>query len=294
MRRAVHHQTMTTDYAHMPPDPDTHKQQVTSLFDLIAEGYDNPSQRFFGRCADRLVECLRPTRGSEVLDIATGTGVAAIALAGAVGAEGRVQAIDLSPAMLDRAATNIQALSLPNIDLHIMDAERLDFDSAHFDHVSCAFGLFFIPDMGEALRQWLRVLKPGGTLAFTSFADRAFRPLAEMFIEDLEAFGLTPPAPGWYRLSDPTVVRQLLEAAGFEAIETAEEQHGHYLADTSGWWELLWNSGFRGYLNALAPEQLAAFRRMHLARVAERATEQGLWLDIATLFTTARRPAGSA
>jgi len=275
----------------MTPEPDTHKRQVAGLFDLIAAGYDNPSQRWFARCAQRLVERLGPARGARVLDAATGTGAAATAAARAVGDEGRVHGIDLSAAMLERARANVQQLSLANVELQMMDAEHLDFDGADFDHVVCAFGLFFIPDMAAALRQWRRVLKPGGRLAFSSFAQSAFTPLRGLFAEDLSAFAEPPGEPGWYRLTDPAAVRALLQSAGFESVETVEEQHGYHLPDADTWWEILWNTGFRAYLDALSPEQLAAFRARHLGRVAELVTDEGLWLDIATLFTTARRPA---
>lgn len=70
-----------------------------------------------------------------------------------------------------------------------MDAESLEFKNNYFDAVTCSFGLFFLPDMLAALKEWRRVTKPGGQLLFTSFAESAFQPLVGEFIDDLYEFG---------------------------------------------------------------------------------------------------------
>ena len=82
-------------------DPQAHKQFVTSVFDKVATGYDNPSQRFFQYSGDYLVKLLRPKPGSKVLDIAAGTGATTIAFAQAIGPQGRVQAIGEAPHLLE-------------------------------------------------------------------------------------------------------------------------------------------------------------------------------------------------
>lgn len=125
------------------PEPEQIKQGIKQTFNLVASGYDTPAMRYFPFAADRLAALLKPNRGSRVLDVATGTGMAAIALAQMIAPQGRVQGIDISDKMLDKAQVNIDKAGLSNIDLHAMDAERLDFRSNYFDAASCAFGLFF-------------------------------------------------------------------------------------------------------------------------------------------------------
>ena len=146
----------------MAEDAQQHKDKMRRVFDTLAPVYDSPATRFFPFCADRLVSYVRPRPGSKVLDVATGTGVAAIAFAQAVRPGGRVTAVDISADMLDRAAANIGKMALDNVDLHQMDAERLDFRGGYFHSVVCSYGLFFLPDMPAALREWVRVLRPGG------------------------------------------------------------------------------------------------------------------------------------
>ena len=153
--------------------------QLTEITPVYDEGGDKKLRADLAIIA----EWIRP--GSKVLDVATGTGVAAIAFAQAVRPGGRVTAVDISADMLDRAAANITKMALDNVDLHQMDAERLDFRAGYFHSVVCSYGLFFLPDMPAALREWVRVLRPGGKLAFTSFETSAFQPMLDDFVARL-------------------------------------------------------------------------------------------------------------
>ena len=268
---------------------DDNKEKITELFDSVANQYDNPAMRFFPYCGDRLITHLRPRPGSKLLDIATGTGAVALPAAQALLPGGRVQAIDLSQNMLDVAAANIKRVGLDNVDYHVMDAARLDFKSNYFDAVSCSFGIFFLADMVAALREWRRVLKPGGRILFTSFAASAFQPLAAVFRRDLQEFGVEIPDSDWMRLSDPSECLDLMAQAGLQDAQLVEEQMGYHLNDSDAWWELVRSSGFRGYLSQIASQQRAAFQQQHLANIQQHMNDKGLWLDVAVMFVSAVR-----
>lgn len=270
-----------------------HKRRTAQLFDRLAAGYDTPALRLFPFCADRLVDQLRPRPATKLLDVATGTGAVAVSAAQALGPRGRVTGIDLSESMLDRAAANIEKMALTNVDLHAMDAGQLEFRGSYFDYVVCSFGLFFLPDMTGALREWLRVVKPGGTVLFSTFGAGAFQPLAQWFAAGIAGAGGAPEGlqePAWLRLACPEVASALLAEAGAIDIQVHEIQLGYHLAAPADWWEVVWNSGFRRFLDALAPEQLAAFRESHLETVAGAATEDGIWLNLPVLLVEGRRP----
>ena len=258
---------------------------VRELFNLIADGYDNPSMRFFPFVADQLVYHLKPVPGSKVLDVATGTGVVAIAAGQLVGMSGRVHAIDIAEKMLDRVQMHADKMKLKNIDLHVMDACKLEFRPDYFDYVLCSFGLFFMPDMPAALKGFLRVLKPGGKLAFTSFGANAFMPQIEMFRERMTQYDFNIEAPAVEQLKDAEQCRNLLEQAGAIDIECTEKQCGHHLNNADNWWEIVWNSGLRRYLEQLEPQQQAAFRKDHLDEVKQLQIDKGIWLDIQTNIT---------
>lgn len=169
------------------------KAAISNVFNLVAKKYDNPSLRFFPASANKIVNYIKIKPGDKVLDIATGTGMVAMAAAHCLNNNGRVQAIDLSENILEQAQQNVKHAGLNNVDFQIMDAENLEFESDYFDAITCSYGLFFIPNMSAALKSWLRVLKPGGRLIFTSFAPSAFQPLNDIFLANLAEYDIIPP-----------------------------------------------------------------------------------------------------
>ena len=222
------------------PDP---REQVVSVFNLVAAGYDRPELCFFPFCADRLIARLNPLPGTKLLDVATGTGVVALAAAQAVGDQGRVMAIDLAEAMLDRLQEKIVKFGVRNIDLHVMDAGSLEFRRDYFDYVACSFGIFLLPDMTVGLREWARVLKPGGRVMFTAFGPQAFHPMMERLFARLVQHGVMSKdevsTNAARRLAEPDRCRELLREAGLGQIELTTEQFGYHLKDETQWWDVL-------------------------------------------------------
>jgi len=270
------------------PDGEQHKQGVSAVFDAVASGYDDPALRFFPLCADRIVSQLRPSRGWRILDVATGTGALAGALAQAISSDGRVMAIDLSEGMLACAEKNIKKMALDNVDFIQMDAEEPEFESDYFNAVTCSFGLFFIPDMLKALKQWQRVTRPGGTVLFSSFTENAFDPLVHIFIEDLKTFGLdvTDKLVASARLKDADVCKDLMVAAGCSSVEQNIVQVGYYLSEAEEWWAAIWNTAMRGLVEQLPQEVQAEFKRSHLERVSDMKTDDGLWMNVEVRLTS--------
>ena len=115
--------------------------------------------------AANLVKFAGISRGHRVLDVACGTGVAAIPAArtGAM-----ITALDLTPELLERAHFNAAVAGL-EIDFHEGDVEKLPFADATFDVVISQFGHIFAPRPALALAEMLRVLEPGGTIAFNTW-----------------------------------------------------------------------------------------------------------------------------
>ena len=154
--------------------------------------------------AAELVEFARVAPRQSVLDVACGTGVVAVTAArrGA-----RVSALDLSPVLVEHAKTNAKIVEV-EIDVREGDAESLPYADASFDVVLSQFGHMFAPRPDVAIAEMLRVLKPGGTIAFTTWPPEHFT--GEMFA--LIGKYLPPPAgvsppPQW---GDPSIVRQRL------------------------------------------------------------------------------------
>ena len=104
--------------------------------------------------------------GQAVLDVGTGTGVVAIT-ARRIGAQ--VTGLDLTPALLAQARESATLAGYDDITWHEGDAEALPFADASFDVVLSQFGHMFAPRPEVALSEMLRVLKPGGTIAFATW-----------------------------------------------------------------------------------------------------------------------------
>jgi SAM-dependent methyltransferase len=111
----------------------------------------------FGQWAPKVADAVRIRAGQRVLDVACGTGVLAREL---VGRGGWVAGIDPNPGMV-AVARRIT----PAAEWHEGAAESLPFADASFDAVASQFGLMFFSERPRALREMMRVLRPGGRLA---------------------------------------------------------------------------------------------------------------------------------
>lgn len=150
--------------------------------------------------------------GERALDVACGTGVLARALAERVGPAGEVAGLDPLPGMLAVA----QRLA-PEVTWHRGLAEALPFPDRHFDRVVSQFGLMFVSEREGALREAIRVLRPGGGLAFVVFAGLEHNPayadevaLLERTAGRAAADALRAP----FVLGDANELLQLAERAG--------------------------------------------------------------------------------
>lgn len=134
-------------------------------------------------------------------------------------------------------------------------------------------------------------MRPGGRILLTGFGVTAFQPLAQLYCDQLAALGgpqLSVEDFPWQRLADTKILHRLLQEAGLEAIELANQQLGYHLQTPQEWWEILWNTGFRAPLQALDGAQLEEFHQQHLQQVAAQFKDGTCWLDIPVLFASAR------
>lgn len=232
-------------------------------FDAVAQDY--ASLTFLAFSARELVRWAAPRPGERWLDVATGTGEAARALAAAVGESGAVLATDLSAAMLQAAQ---QEPPPPQLGYAQADGSRLPVQDASQDGVLCAAGLFFMPDMVAALSEWRRAVRPGGRVIFSAFAGPLMPPLPAVWAARLAPLGLKPPAPPIGRIGSPQAAADLLRQAGWAEVRvetltiplpiaSAEERWAHILA------------GLEGLpLRRLSAEAVAQLRDAHLAELA--------------------------
>ena len=163
--------------------------------------------------APKLVEFARVNKEMRLLDVACGTGVVALTAsrAGAL-----VEGIDLTPELISRANENSKIMGL---DANFIegDAEFLPYEDQKFDVVVSQYGHMFAPRPDVVTNELARVLKPGGTLAFSTWPKELFMGKFFKLIEDF-----SPPLPTevaspvlW---GDMTIIQERLENQ-FEKIE---------------------------------------------------------------------------
>jgi len=170
--------------------------------------------------AARLVQFAGVAKGMSVLDVGCGTGVVAVTAA-RLGAQ--VKAADLTPQLLERARENAR-LAEVDVDFFEADVENLPFQDGEFDVTLSQFAHMFAPRPEVAAREMLRVLRPGGTIAFSTWPP-------EVLVGRTNAIAARymppPPAgvPSPILWGDLNVVRQRLG----DAVEDLRFDHGHLL-----------------------------------------------------------------
>jgi len=128
----------------------------------------------------KLVSMLRERGPKNILDVATGTGDLAIALAGINPA--KVVGIDLSEKMIDIAREKIRSKGLDQmISLKVGDARELPFPDSSFDAVTVAFGVRNFEDLRAGLSEMNRILKPGGCMMVLEFSHPTSAPVKLLY-----------------------------------------------------------------------------------------------------------------
>ena len=270
-------------------DEQQQKRLVKETFDTISGGYDNTSLRFFPQSAKQLAADLDLKGDERVLDVATGTGHAALALAARV-PRGRVTGVDFSPGMLDQARKKAISINVRNIGFLERDMQSLGFPDSSFDAAVCAFGIFFVDDMDATLAHIAGAVKSGGQVAITAFQENYFHPLKDLMIKRLSGYGVQPPPRTWKRVATRAGCTELFVKAGLRDVRVEQRDMGYYLDNAEAWWDVVWNAGFRRLVGRLTPSDQARFRQEHMQEVAPLATEKGIWLEVGVLFTVGTKP----
>jgi demethylmenaquinone methyltransferase/2-methoxy-6-polyprenyl-1,4-benzoquinol methylase len=154
--------------------------QVRAMFDRIAGPYDAMNTLMTAglhhRWRERAVDLAGVGPGSRVIDVATGTGDLAIALARAVEPGGEVLACDFSEQMLARAREKA-----PQLRFEWADALALPYASDRFDAATVGFGARNFSDLERGIEEMVRVVRPGGRVVILEITRPTREPLASFY-----------------------------------------------------------------------------------------------------------------
>jgi SAM-dependent methyltransferase len=223
--------------------------------------WNSALDRWYGEATRQMLDLARLQPGQRVLDIAAGAGEPAVSAAERVGPGGYVLATDISEGILELALQVARERGLRQIETRAMDGEKLDLPDASFDAVVCRLGLMYMPHPVTALREWRRVLRPGGRVAVAVFStpDRNSWGAVPASIIRRRA-QVPPPAPGQpgpFSLGGPGVLEGVFRQAGFADLEVRAVPVPHGAASAADYVTVAREAfgGFNAMMAHLSPEE---------------------------------------
>jgi SAM-dependent methyltransferase len=208
-------------------DPVKFKQTTRQQWDSAAEAWNRWGpllSRWLGPATERMLDMAGVAKGSRVLDVAAGAGDQTMTTARRVGPEGYVLATDLSPGILEFAASNAKLAGNKNIDTIVVDGESLDdIEAKPFDAVISRVGLIYFPDQNKALCGMRGHLRPGGKVGAMVYSTADKNPFFSVPVGIIRRRAALPaPVPGQpgpFSLGDPEILAKRLTDAGFKDVQ---------------------------------------------------------------------------
>jgi ubiquinone/menaquinone biosynthesis C-methylase UbiE len=261
---------------------DEHKSWLAGVFDRASPTYDRVGGAYHEHFARRLVDLAGIRPGASLLDVACGRGAVLLAAAWTAGS---MTGVDVSPGMIELASTDLRAAGVDGVELRVMDAERLEFPDAGFDALTAAFMLFFLPHPDRAAAEFRRVLRPGGRVAVSTWAEDDDR---WDWADELLAAAGTPRRRALRQPFDRAEdVIELLTAAGFEDPRSQRETTTIHFAGADEWWDWQWSFSLRGVLEQLDEATVTTLREESFQRMATPRTPRGYPMRLDAWIVTA-------
>ena len=271
----------TTHTTNTPTEPDQHFAPVEA-WNAIAAGYDTHVTAGEAHLANDALKLAGLAPGHRFLDVAAGTGGLSLPAA-RLGA--KVVATDWSPRMIELFEARAKKEGFRDAVGKVMDCHELAFPDDSFDVTGSQFGVMLVPDQARAIREMVRVTKPGGRVLLIAYGQPAKFEALQTFIDalrsvnpDFEGMPSDPP-PLEFQVSDPEMMRERLVAAGLRNV-TVDTRHEERVDLRSG--EDLWNwsVGSNPIPNMLVAdlsnEQKAAMRARIDEKIRARADGRGV------------------
>ncbi|MCP9487079.1 MAG: methyltransferase domain-containing protein [Gaiellaceae bacterium MAG52_C11] len=189
---------------------------------------------------ERMVDTLDPRPGQAILELAAGPGDTGFTAARRIRPGGRLLSTDLSPRMVEAARRRAAELGIDNADFSTIDAQAMDLPDASVDGVLCRFGYMLMPEPATALAETRRVLRAGGKLVFSVWAEAEANPWASVIGRTMVELDVVPPPqpgePGIFALAQPERIRELARNAGFAEPEIERVEMTWAYGSFAEWW----------------------------------------------------------
>ncbi|BCB83157.1 class I SAM-dependent methyltransferase [Phytohabitans suffuscus] len=232
---------------------------VVEAFDEAADAYDQVGVDFFGPFGAELVRRADVKRAERLLDVGCGRGAVLFPAARAVGRDGHVTGADAAATMVDLTGAEAARRGLRQVTVVVGDAQEPAFPAGSFDVVTAGLVVFLLADPHAALRAYARVLRPGGRLAVSTFADQdpAYGQAMRAMAAHLPADAGRPPTPDpMFASAEATMAA--VAGAGFGDITCTEFSVVSRFSDAEHWLTWCWSHGARALLRQIPADRLPA------------------------------------
>ncbi|MDP4509313.1 class I SAM-dependent methyltransferase [Nonomuraea turcica] len=264
---------------------------IGAVFDRAAAEYAEVSPVLWDRIGEATVTAARIQPGERVLDVCCGAGASAVPAAKATGPQGHVDAIDLAPGLLTHARRRAALEGLENA--HFVQADATTWEPPEgrpYDVVQCVHGVFFLPGMDASVSRLARLLRPGGRLVITTWAEGAMEGFGRVLADAVEHVRGTPPGSpssrqAASRIDTEPELTTWLTARGLTKV-TVTRSPLHIPLDPPLAWRFVLGSGFRGMLAGLEESAVERVRTTLWRLLDERKLSE---LDATSLIGTGTR-----
>lgn len=218
-----------------PPSPHTPER-----WSAASQGYADRIAPMIQTFAEAIVEQLDVGAGSEVLEVAAGSGALTEILYPRVKS---LLCVDYAPQMIGILRERLDALGATNVRTAVMDGQDLQLADSSFDAAACSFALMLFPDRARGFGELCRVVRPGGRVAVTGWAGPERFEAFGLFLASIQAaFPEMPPPPSpppVFSLADPAAFKREMEAAGFRDVEVELVPREQEVADFEHAWGMM-------------------------------------------------------
>ena len=227
---------------------------IGTAFDDGAADFERLAPSLWNPMGNALVAAAEIGLGESILDAGCGTGATTIPAAQYAGPGARVHGVDLSAAMLTLAQAKASTLSLENVSLFQGDVTAWTSDEP-YDVVLAAYSIFFLPDMDAGAAHLVSMLRPGGRLAVSTWAEGSLSPFTDLLLQECareepnRERNLAAARASAQRLDTPEKLTTWLEGLGLDEAKVLSTPAQVQLSPSLAW-SLVLGSGLRHLLPA--------------------------------------------